>query len=128
LFMMLTKGPNSLFFIFSFFFVVFTYKRRGVYNSSFGGFFFFLVNLVATCKVVGRSKPLFLVCVLLLIRHMWGMKAMSPPFFCVLVERGKRGGKGFESHFHCFVFSFVSCFFKKVYFVFCLFLGANQML
>lgn len=52
---------------------------------------------------------------------------MSPPFFCVLVERGKRGGKGFESHY-CFVFSFVSCSFKKVYLFICLFLGANQML
>jgi hypothetical protein len=80
--------------------------------------FFFSVNLVVTCKVVGRSKLPFCVCVCCCLKSMRGMKVMSPPFFCFLVERGKKGGKGLESCLHCFVFSFFFMLFQKGFFFF----------
>ncbi len=82
-------------------------------------FFFFLVNLVATCKVVGRSKLLFFVrvCVIAYKTHVRN-ESNVPTFFLCFGWEGEERGEGLWKPLSLFCFLICFMFFQKGLFCF----------
>ncbi len=119
LFMMFAKGPNFFISFFPLLLLFLLIRGEEFIILHLVVFFFFLVNLVATCKVVGRSKLLFFVhvCVIAYKTHVRN-ESNVPTFFLCFGWEGEKKGEGLWEPLSLFCFLICFMFFQKGLFCF----------